>query len=97
MDLNVFQLIQIYLATDNERSINETAKFEAFEWTLQQSMAFSSTADIYQSESIMSNIISKLFVARQSVQKTIRTLKSKKSTAPVEMDVKTEVDNDEPR
>ena len=96
MDLNVFQLIQIYLATDNKRPITETAKFEAFEWTLQQSMALSSTADIFQSETIMSNIISKLFAARQTVQKTIETSKANNLTSSVEIDVKTEIDNDEP-
>jgi len=93
--LNVFQLIQIYLATDNEHRISEAAKFEAFEWTLQQSMALGSTDDIFQSDAIMSKIIAKLFSARQSVQETIQTFKVESVTAPVEIEVKTEIENDD--
>lgn len=72
-DLNVFQLIQIYLATDNERPIDEKAKFAAFEWTLQQTMALGSTSEIYKSETILSTIIARLFDARKTVLEVIQT------------------------
>lgn len=72
MDLNVYQLIQIYLATDNDHAISDTAKFEAYEWTLQQTQALSETDEVFKSETILSNIINKLFTARQSVQGSIQ-------------------------
>merc|ERR1711892_1646809 len=43
----------------------------------------------------MSNIIAKLFSARQSVQETIETSQAKNVTAPVEIELKTEIDNDD--
>ena len=92
-DLNVFQLIQIYLATNNEKPIDEKAKFAAFEWTLQQTMALGSTSEIYKSETIVSIIITRLFEARRTVQKTVQTSTTADQQEEDTIDIKTEIDD----
>ena len=95
--MNVIQLIQIYLATDNEKPIDEKAKFAAFEWALQQTMELGSSNDIHQSETIMSTIIARLFDARKTVQETIQTTTTAYQDTDIQeekkVDVKTEIDD----
>ena len=71
-DLNVFQLIQIYLATSNERPIDEMGMLKAYKWTMSQCMGVTTKmSGVCQSETILSNIIAKLVTARQKVQLSI--------------------------
>jgi len=69
----VFQLVQIYLATDNERPINETSMFESNQWTMSQEKTTPSMVEyVCQSDTVLANIITKLVLARQQVQAAIK-------------------------
>jgi len=68
-DFNVFQLVQIYLATDNERPINEASMFESNQWSMRQEKTTPSMVEyVCQSDTVLANIITKLVLARQQVQ-----------------------------
>jgi len=69
----VFQLVQIYLATDNERPINQTAMFESNRWSMRQEKTTPNMVEyVCQSDTVLANIITKLVLARQQVQSAIK-------------------------
>merc|ERR1711935_997303 len=90
-EFNVFQLVQIYLATDNERPINETAMFESKNWTMRQEKTTPSMVEyVCQSDTVLANIITKLVLARQQVQASIKVQcepEPESESGPVEIPV----------
>ena len=72
-DLSVLQLIQLYLATNNERPIGEMGMKKGYEWISSQSAEITKIEGVCRSEAILSNIIAKLVTARQEVQFSIET------------------------
>ena len=72
-DLSVLQLIQLYLATNNERPIGEMGVKKGYEWISSQSAEITKIEGVCRSEAILSNIIAKLVTARQEVQFSIET------------------------
>ena len=92
-EFNVFQLVQIYLATDNERPINETAMFESNQWTMRQEKTTPSMVEyVCQSDTVLANIITKLVLARQQVQAAIK-VQCEPEPEPESEPVETPVDN----
>jgi len=95
-DFNVFQLVQIYLATDNERPINETAMFESNRWTMGQEKTTPSMVEyVCQSDTVLANIITKLVLARQQVQAAIKVQCEPEPVEPPVNNVKHEIKSEQ--
>ena len=69
-NLNIFQLIQVYLAS-NDYALESKNLYHAYQYTMSSDMTVSPCAEVPDLDSILEDIKYELIKARDVVQKTI--------------------------